>query len=64
MKVEYSLTDFGRTLVPLLYSIAQWGDYVVENHLKKNISKKNCRILKKRDGHGQKKINCLPDFCR
>jgi len=34
IKVEYSLTDFGKTLIPLLYSIAEWGDFVVENHLK------------------------------
>ncbi len=32
LKVEYALTDFGKTLVPLLQSIADWGDYVVENH--------------------------------
>lgn len=32
LKVEYSLTDFGKTLIPLLLSIAEWGDYVVENH--------------------------------
>lgn len=31
LKVEYSLTDFGKTLIPLLQSIAEWGDYVVEN---------------------------------
>lgn len=31
LKVEYSLTDFGKTLIPLLRSIAEWGDYVVEN---------------------------------
>ena len=32
LKVKYSLTDFGKTLIPLLKSIAEWGDYVVENH--------------------------------
>ncbi len=32
LKVEYSLTDFGKTLVPLLQAIADWGDYVVENY--------------------------------
>lgn len=32
LKVEYSLTEFGKTLIPLLKSIAEWGDYVVENH--------------------------------
>ena len=32
LKVEYSLTDFGKTLIPLLYAIVKWGDYVVENY--------------------------------
>jgi DNA-binding HxlR family transcriptional regulator len=32
LKVEYSLTDFGRTLIPLLKSIAQWGDLVVKRN--------------------------------
>ena len=32
LKVEYSLTEFGTTLIPLLQSIADWGDYVVENY--------------------------------
>lgn len=34
LKVEYSLTDLGKTLIPLIQSIADWGDYVVENHTK------------------------------
>jgi DNA-binding HxlR family transcriptional regulator len=25
LRVEYSLTDFGRTLVPVLNAIAKWG---------------------------------------
>ncbi len=29
LKVEYSLTEFGRTVVPLIQAIANWGDYVV-----------------------------------
>ncbi|WP_430934228.1 winged helix-turn-helix transcriptional regulator [Saccharicrinis sp. 156] len=29
LKVEYSLTELGKTLIPLLRSIADWGDYVV-----------------------------------
>ncbi|MEM9324292.1 MAG: helix-turn-helix domain-containing protein [Bacteroidota bacterium] len=29
LKVEYALTDFGKTLVPLLQAIADWGDFVV-----------------------------------
>ncbi len=32
LKVEYSLTDFGKTLIPILESIANWGDYVIQNH--------------------------------
>ena len=32
LKVEYSLTEFGKTLIPLLQSIANWGVYVVENY--------------------------------
>lgn len=32
LKVEYSLTDFGKTLTPILKSIADWGDFVVENY--------------------------------
>lgn len=31
LKVEYSLTDFGKTLIPLIQSIADWGDFVAEN---------------------------------
>lgn len=25
LKVEYELTDFGKTLIPLLQAIAEWG---------------------------------------
>ena len=32
LKVEYSLTDFGKTLIPLVQSIADWGDFVIENY--------------------------------
>ena len=32
LKVEYALTDFGKTLIPLLKSVADWGDYVVANY--------------------------------
>ena len=34
LKVEYSLTDFGQTLIPLIQSIADWGDSVVEKYSK------------------------------
>ena len=30
LKVEYSLTEFGKTLVPLIQSIADWGNFVIE----------------------------------
>lgn len=32
LKVEYSLTELGATLVPILQAIADWGDYVVSNY--------------------------------
>ena len=32
LKVEYSLTDFGKTLTPILQSIADWGDFVVAKY--------------------------------
>ncbi len=32
LKVEYSLTGFGKTLIPLIQAIADWGDAVVENY--------------------------------
>lgn len=31
LKVEYSLTEFGKTLIPLLNSITKWGDFATEN---------------------------------
>lgn len=30
LKVEYALTDFGKTLIPLLEMIAQWGIVVAQ----------------------------------
>ncbi|WP_298879809.1 helix-turn-helix domain-containing protein [uncultured Polaribacter sp.] len=30
LKVEYSLTDFGKTLIPVIKAIADWGVFVVE----------------------------------
>ncbi|MGD1945905.1 MAG: winged helix-turn-helix transcriptional regulator [Croceivirga sp.] len=32
LKVEYELTDFGKTLIPLLQNIADWGDFVIANY--------------------------------
>ncbi|GAA4278709.1 winged helix-turn-helix transcriptional regulator [Aquimarina mytili] len=37
LKVEYSLTDLGKTLIPILQSIANWGDFVVENYSAKTV---------------------------
>ncbi|WP_452220047.1 winged helix-turn-helix transcriptional regulator [Lacinutrix salivirga] len=34
LKVEYSLTEFGKTLVPVIHSIANWGNFAVENYSK------------------------------
>lgn len=33
LKVEYSLTEFGETLIPLLQAIVDWGRYVIEHHV-------------------------------
>jgi len=33
LKVEYSLTEFGQTLIPLIQSMVDWGNYVIENKL-------------------------------
>ena len=32
LKVEYSLTKFGKTLIPLIKSISNWGDFVIKEH--------------------------------
>ena len=34
LKVEYSLSKFGKTLIPLIHSIAKWGELAVENAAK------------------------------
>jgi len=34
LKVEYSLTAFGETLIPVIQAIADWGDSVVINQTK------------------------------
>ena len=31
LKVEYNLTEFGKTLIPVLKSIAEWGVFAVKN---------------------------------
>jgi DNA-binding HxlR family transcriptional regulator len=41
LKVEYSLTEFGNTLIPLLNSISDWGGYVVENYDGAQLGTKN-----------------------
>lgn len=35
LKVEYSLTELGQTLIPLIQSIAAWGVFAVEEQSKK-----------------------------
>jgi len=32
LKVEYSLTEFGKTLIPLIRSIAEWGKFAASKH--------------------------------
>ena len=44
LKVEYSLTDFGKTLIPLLQYLVTWGGFVVKEksysvHIKKVVPK-------------------------
>ena len=34
LKVEYSLSELGRTLIPSVQSIAEWGDFVVNQYAK------------------------------
>ncbi len=31
-KVEYSLTELGKSMIPLLRSMYDWGDYYLEKH--------------------------------
>ncbi len=31
-KVEYSITDNAKKLIPVLKSIQEWGDYMIENN--------------------------------
>lgn len=31
LKVEYSLTEFGKTLIPVIQAIVDWGNYVIEH---------------------------------
>ena len=38
-KVEYTLTDFGKTLIPVIAALGQWGDDN-EVHLREVISKR------------------------
>lgn len=32
LKVEYSLTELGKTLIPLLHSMVAWGESVIEKY--------------------------------
>ncbi|WP_203258914.1 winged helix-turn-helix transcriptional regulator [Hyunsoonleella ulvae] len=33
LKVEYKLTDFGKSVIPLIQSIIDWGEYVIETQM-------------------------------
>ena len=33
LKVDYTLTNLGETLIPVIQSIANWGDYVIAKQL-------------------------------
>lgn len=35
LKVEYSLTEFGKTLIPVLEAVVDWGKYVIAHKLDK-----------------------------
>ncbi|GAA3783477.1 helix-turn-helix domain-containing protein [Corallibacter vietnamensis] len=37
LRVEYSLTDFGKTLIPVVQAIADWGVYAVNKKKKVNL---------------------------
>ncbi|GAA4806358.1 helix-turn-helix domain-containing protein [Olivibacter ginsenosidimutans] len=39
LKVDYELTEFGKTLIPVLHTIAQWGKETAKNN-------KRVRVLK------------------
>jgi DNA-binding HxlR family transcriptional regulator len=38
-KVEYNLTEFGKTLIPVIATLGQWGD-AYENRLREVILKR------------------------
>lgn len=44
LKVGYSLTEFGKTLIPILKSIAAWGKMVSETNDAVNVSGEVCEI--------------------
>ncbi|MGJ8663480.1 MAG: winged helix-turn-helix transcriptional regulator [Marinicella sp.] len=33
LKVEYSLTELGKSLIPVLQALVDWAKYVVEHHV-------------------------------
>lgn len=38
LKVDYELTAFGKTLIPLLHAIAKWGKETAQHNGKKSVS--------------------------
>lgn len=41
LKVDYELTDFGRTLIPILKSISEWGVETAKNNKKIQLVEQN-----------------------
>lgn len=40
LKVEYSLTEYGKTLIPTIRSIVSWGNLVIEKYSKEQFGDK------------------------
>ena len=38
LKVDYTLTDLGNTLIPVIQAIASWGDFAADSQSKKMIA--------------------------
>jgi len=45
LKVEYELTEFGRTLIPLLKAISEWGKEAAEKHKKITIEEQDFQTV-------------------
>jgi DNA-binding HxlR family transcriptional regulator len=58
LKVEYGLTEFGRTLIPLLEAIAKWGKETAE---RSKLLKTETSSGKMKKPIGEKKISTLEE---